>query len=467
MEVAMLVVLAACGPAHTGPAAHTGDPAPVPDLDLRLAGPDAEAMAAGPDGVLVLGRVSGADEIIDPYGAAAVVGDLDGERFVARFDLEGHLLGVSQVDLAWAGLDHQPAVGWLPGGGVRVVGWTDRSLDAPGANWADGASVLAAVDLDADGVITRAWRVAVASRAMTVGHVVFSPSGAFVVVGSFEGELRTVSTNLVAAGGGCGTGCSDGFVLDVGASGVARWAAQLGSADVDLLTSVARAPSGDVLVVGGFAGAFTFGGGTAAERQVAGLGDASESTLDAFVASFSASGDPRWVSSILAADADFVAPCGVAVATEGTIYVAGSHEGEQLVVGGETIYSLSPSDRGFWARYDADGGTLGAWPLGGREESGLTSHRCVAPDGTGGARVSMAHDGDATFVTVDGEVVLEAGAYLAQLGADGVIAARRVGDEPEDGVPGGTRDLFAVGPATWLGPVWSDGSSWMALIDRP
>jgi hypothetical protein len=79
----------------------------------------------------------------------------------------------------------------------------------------------------------------------------------------------------------------------------------------------------------------------------------------------------------------------------------------------------------------------------------------------------MAHDGDATFVTVDGEVVLEAGAYLAQLGADGVIAARRVGDEPEDGVPGGTRDLFAVGPATWLGPVWSDGSSWMALIDRP
>jgi len=373
--------------------------------------------------------------------------------------------GVSQVDLAWAGVDHQPAVGWLPGGGFRVVGWTDRALDVPGATWAGDGPVLAAVDFDADELVVSARRVAVASRSMTVGHVAFSPSGAFVVVGGFEGDLRAGAHTLVAEPGGCGTGCSDGFVLDVGANGVARWAAQLGSADVDQLTSVARAPSGDALVVGRFAGAFTFAAGTAAEQQVDGLG--SGSTLDAFVASFSASGAPRWVSVLSAGDADFVAPCGVAVATDGTVYVAGSHEGEQLVVGGETIYSLAPSDRGFWARYDVDGGVLGAGPLGGREESGLTSHRCVAPDGVGGARVSMAHDGDATFVTTSGEVVLDAGAYLAQLGADGVIAAWRVGDEPEDGVPGGTRDLVAVGPATWLGPVWSDGSSWMALIDRP
>jgi hypothetical protein len=143
----------------------------------------------------------------------------------------------------------------------------------------------------------------------------------------------TFSTNADFAGRPLtARGRTDIFLASFDAAGGLRWAKSFGGSEKDVADGIAIDREGNILLIGRFGGSAEFGAG-----NVVAAG-----SHDAFVASYSPSGELRWHTSF--GDVGQAASSsGIAVAARGDVCVTGSF-GSSVVIGGIRATSLGDSD---------------------------------------------------------------------------------------------------------------------------
>ncbi|MFO0601899.1 MAG: SBBP repeat-containing protein [Polyangiales bacterium] len=274
-------------------------------------GPDAAfAVAVDAQGPYVAGTVRGRVD----FGAGPTTGSPSAEAFVAALDLEGSPRWTRRFGPVSPRTGSAAAYGVAvaPDGAVAMVGFFQGAIDV-------GADVLASAgnydmliaSLSATGAPRWSRRVGAASVDWAQA-VAVDPAGNLFVTGYYQGT--------VDFGGGASTAVSgtDGFVVSYTAGGGHRWWRRFGGGTGYFGTATGygvRADAAGNVVVGGlFAGNVDFGNGL---RTSAGLGDA-------FLASYTNAGTPRWSRRFGGAREDAVR----AIALDGSaaVYAVGSFD---------------------------------------------------------------------------------------------------------------------------------------------
>jgi len=223
-------------------------------------------------------------------------------------------------------------------------------------------------------------------------------------------------------------GARDAFLRRIDADGQEAWTRQFGSVQDDVATAVAVADDGDVVVAGW----------TSGELYGDPAGD-----HDIFVATFAPEGDPGWARQFGTNALDEAS--GVAVAPDGTIFVAG-----------RTLGALEGDSAGaedaFLRAYDADGGVLWTRQFGTSYDD---APYAVAVDAAGRPVVVGATKADVGGEHADGwnaaVWAFDANGttrWTRRFGAGGIdIAAAVVVDAGGDVVVAGWTDAELFGPA--------------------
>ncbi len=165
--------------------------------------------------------------------------------------------------------------------------------------------------------------------------VAIGPQSDIFLVANFQGEINVGTDPIKSAGG------TDVALVKFMSTGKPRWAVRFGGVFGDRGNKVAVGSNDVTYVAGSFSGTMTVGPTVLT----------SAGQTDAFVASFSASGDVRWAKALGGAGLDHAVAVGVD--DEGRVYVAGDFEGE-ATFGGKTPFVANNSDA-FIASLDADG----------------------------------------------------------------------------------------------------------------
>lgn len=192
------------------------------------------------------------------------------DAYVAKYSAAGTNSWVRQFGTA--GADRALAVAATRGGDVVVVGSTDGALG--GVALGDTDAFVARYSRSGTLLWSRQIGTAVADRATSV---VVTGRGDIVVSGTTFGSMSTNTGESNVAD------TQDVFITSFSPTGARMWTRQFGSDDLDVVTSSALAPNGDILLAG-----TTFGFvGTVA-------GEYSHDAFDAFVARFDDHGTPLW-----------------------------------------------------------------------------------------------------------------------------------------------------------------------------
>jgi hypothetical protein len=239
---------------------------------------------------------------LDAGGNVYVAGTTEGEladlpnhgtvdMFVAKYDSNGSQLWVRQFQSDGTNLPRAMAAD--ASGGVVVVGYTTGSLFSP---YAGGNSDLFVMKLDGAGALI--WgRQSGTATVDNAGGVAISDSGEVYVAGYTTGMLD----------GNARLGDADIFLSKYDASGNRQWTRQIGTAALDIASSLAIDGAGNLYLAG------RTGGSLGAQASAGGL--------DAIVAKFDEAGVLLWISQFGSA-ADDYALC-IAVDGAGNASVAG------------------------------------------------------------------------------------------------------------------------------------------------
>jgi len=230
----------------------------------------------------------------DIYVAGSTIGTFPGEMnagyidaYVRKYDAMGTVVWTRQFGASW--IDEALAVA-ADSSGVYVAGYTDHAL--PGQSTAGGTDAFVR-KYDASGA--EAWTQQFGTSGNDVANALAAdPSGVYVV-GATDGTLPG-QTNV---------GVGDAFVRRYDSSGTEVWTRQFGTSSDDGAVSVAIQGS-SVLVAG-----YTFG-------TFPGL--TNQGSRDAFLRNYDASGTERWTRQVGTPADDL--PYGVA-ADASAVYVAG------------------------------------------------------------------------------------------------------------------------------------------------
>ena len=336
-----------------------------------------------------------------------------------------------------------------------------------------------------------AWLLPVrGSESDAARSVAIAPDGAVLVAGQFDQELTVGLDDLVSEGDG------DGFLLKLSRDGRPLWAHRFGGPGVDAAAAVVVDRDGNATVIGTRGGELTFSDGRLPARR----------HEPAFALSFTPDGDSRWATSwgtggesvaaaslapdggILvvgsrerrsrdrtgrAEDSDgflirldpsgepaWTVPLGgprwdqahaVAVARDGTIWVAGTFAGGMVL--GSSVLVSAGGDDGFLASLDPDGHVRSARRIGGPDDDAITS-LAVTADGAvavagwfegrmmvGGDRLVSAGPADAFVAVLDPHGVWR---WARQRGGEGFDGATAMAPLPDGG-------LLVAGDASELG----------------
>jgi hypothetical protein len=228
------------------------------------------------------------------------------------------------------------------------------------------------------------------------------------------------------------------------------WVERAGGEGLDEGRAIAAAPAGRVVVVGGFTGRASFGGGEASGTVL----DGHAGSRDAFVAKLNGNGTLAWAVSAGGAGLDEAS--GVAVDPDGGIRVGGMFSGTATFGTGNTRTTLSSAGESdlFLARYDPEGSLVWAVQAGGPEAD--VSSPSVGVDAAGNTYLAGVFFGTITFGSPPASRTLTSAGlsdlFLAKYDADGrLLWARRDGGERYDGV-----SALAVDAA---GHAWLTGQS--------
>jgi hypothetical protein len=243
-----------------------------------------------------------------------------------------------------------------------------------------GGSLTSAGDWDIflaryDGEGNHLWSKRFGGTGMEYGKSLDNDAfGNIFVTGYFE--------DSVDFGGGVLTslGVGDIFLIKYDGTGNHLWSKSFGGAGADYGFNLATAISGNVFVIGSFAGIVDFGGGLLT----------SAGGRDIFLAGYAANDDHLWSKRFGSSGYD--SGFGLVIDPSGNIFVTGNFEGG-VDFGGGTLTSAGSYDI-FLARYNSNGNHLWSKRFGG---VGVDFGRSLAVDATGNAFLTGDFEGSADF----------------------------------------------------------------------
>jgi hypothetical protein len=249
------------------------------------------------------------------------------------------------------------------------------------------------------------------------------------VTGIFQGNIQFGATTLRT-----NSLYSDAFVAKIDPAGNYLWALRAGDpSSNELGNAIALDASGNVYVTGSFSGpSITFGATTLPNTS------ADVTGFDLFIVKFSTAGQCLW--AVGGGGQSQENGGGIALDSQGNVFVTGSFESPQLLLGSFTLPNASATTRvnrgdAFLAKLDAAGNWLWAVRSGGEDDDGAAS---VAVDAsgyayiTGSIRSRRADFGSITLTHPDGMA-----AYVAKISPAGryqwAVAAGGTGIEQDTG----------------------------------
>jgi hypothetical protein len=354
-------------------------------LHLRGSESDAaRAIAVAPDGaILIAGQFDG--EI--PIGSDLLEAEGASDAFLARLSPLGEPLWAARI--GGPGFDAATGVAVDRAGNAIVVGELTGSATVDGGRLdAHGRDDLYAVSFTPDG--RRRWSMTWGGPGWeTVDGVAAAPDGGVIVAGS-----REVISGLDDR---AGDGQADGFLTRIGPGGRRDWTFRLGGDDWDQAHAVAVAHDGTIAVAGHFTGRMSVGG-----TELVSAGG-----TDAFAATFSPGGEPRWAGRLGGPRDD--AATAVAVRPDGSVAVAGRFAGVMTV--DTTMLTSAGSADLFVALLDAMGHPRWAVRQGGAE---FDSAQALTVLGDGSLLVAGAAGGATTQgAPADGPIQVLLARYTA------------------------------------------------------
>jgi len=260
-----------------------------------------------------------------------------------------------------------------------------------------------------------------------------APGGTVVVGGLFTGELAFGTTAAIHPLRSIGS--ADAFLVGVDAEGAPRWALSWGGKYADAVRAVAVDAAGNLYVAGTFQLTADFDAGDGRTLMT------SAGRTDGFVLKLDSARRLLWARRFGESGADDVT--GIAVATDGTIYVGGGFEGTTsqddrreapALAGSLAVTALAPDGTPRWERrLDADAGA---------------SLAGLATGASGGVYVGGVFQGQLRFA---GREALANPAswdvFVARLDASGsLVWARDVGAGTERSLSAGGLAATAAGP---------------------
>ena len=274
--------------------------------------------------------------------------------FLAKFDVSGAVQWVRRG--GGTGNDYGYGVAVAPDGSVYMTGifrstanFTTPTSPASTTNTltSAGADELFLVKYDASGAVQWLKRGGGAGDEQGSG-VAVAADGSVYLTGIFEGRANFNTPTSPATNTLISAGLDELFLAKYNASGVVQWLRRGGGTSDDASYGVAVAPDGSVYVTGSFVGSADFNTPTSQTSNIiTATGDS-----DVFWAKFDALGNPllqRQVGGTGLSDA------GRATATDaaGNVYVTGSFSGNAFF-GGIELVSAGQRDI-FLAKYNAAG----------------------------------------------------------------------------------------------------------------
>ena len=378
---ALATVCLATSPAPAPPGTETAqDPAGLDQYEVALPiDSEVDSMALTPDGLVVLGGVTGSDAF--PVTPGAVQAQCDHSQYgycrspvVMVFSPGGELLystfagGASQRSL------HSAAA--APDGGIWVLlGATYRSPDPVFGGCSPHQPVLARIRPGRPGYDRYVCVGGTNAYGLHAAGVALAGDGSIWVVGQAapDSALHTVNAWQPAAGGS-----ADVFAIRYGAGGQETiLATYIGGRDLEYPSAAAVAPDGD-LVIAGRTQSFDFPAVRALQTR---LGGARPYIADAFITRLDAGG--RWLEySTWLGGTEGDGARGVSVDASGNAYVVGDTSSPDVpVTAGTAGARLWPGPwSGFLASVDPTGRLrvstrVAEWP------------RCVTARGDGSVSV--------------------------------------------------------------------------------
>lgn len=238
--------------------------------------------------------------------------------------------------------------------------------------------------------------------------VALDAAGTAIVVGQFQGQVVLGDEVLDSAGG------ADVFVVAIGPGGRVRWARRFGGPGDDLAVSVAVTSAGEALVLGSATGEIELGDAVVGgPRSEAG-----------FLAQLDSGGEVQWARGFGATIWDL--PWEVAVDDDDRPIAVGAFRGE-LAVGDRRASSQGEADA-YAIRFTREGALDYLHVLSGE---GWVHAAAVAPVG-GDVLVAGTFSKRAELGATLLESAGAADVFVARLGADGVLWARRYGGTGAD-----------------------------------
>lgn len=221
---------------------------------------------------------------------------------------------------------------------IFVTGYFTGSLDLGGGALAGvGSNDVYVARFDASTNHVWSQRYGDADGQYASGIAVDQASNVYVC-GYFSGSIDFGGGPLLSGG------FDDAFLVKLDGAGAHVWSKRFGNNTAQQATGVAVDPSGNVFVVGHFAGSIDLGGGVLV----------SAGNLDVFVAKFSPAGSQLWSKRFGSTQGQ--TPRAVATDEHGNVYIAGAFK-TSIDFGGGVLTSAG-SDDIFLAKLDADGNHL-------------------------------------------------------------------------------------------------------------
>jgi len=318
--------------------------------------------------------------------------------FVAKYDSDGNFTWAFRMG---SGANDFPRAIAVDNGHVYITGFFVDTVDfdpGPGTfNLTSAGNLdIFIAKYDQDGNFVWARRIGSSTPgAEGVSGLGADASGNVYVTGYFDGTLDfdpgSGTENITSVGG------SDIFLLKLDAAGLFDWALGIGGSERDEGRGVDVDSAGNSYLCGEFRDTVFF-------DPRSGTSDVtSEGSADAFLASFTSSGDLRWVHGFGDAESDI--GWGVSVDSADDVHFAGSFVGTvDFAPDPDTFELTSHGHDAFAARYDADGNLLGAANAGGRDASATGFD--IAGDSSGNSLIVGDFSRSCDFDPGDGSEIL-------------------------------------------------------------
>ena len=265
----------------------TSDTKTVDPWEVQFGSPQPDSsfgVAAAPDGDVVVALATEGSIVQPNAGGRDVV--------LARYSNEGSVLW--QTQFGGESSDSPLGVSMSPDGFIYVGGFTEGSFAAENAGSAD----VWLAKFDGDG--TEVWRRQFGGEGWDRGFDVTAFDGGAYITG-YTASVLDLATDREGF---------DGFVARFDADGNLEWISQVGTDAADWGQGSSLAPDGGLYFTGYTEGV---------------LGDAHAGRKDAFVVRMSPSGDIIWTRQFGTPELDW--PQGVGTTADGGVLLAGSTEG--------------------------------------------------------------------------------------------------------------------------------------------